>query len=402
MENGQDLRNHPAVRDVVEALHDDHQREEDQILALEDPDEQRPDGAAQPGRGENRRQPEPAPLGRRPNLDRPDREEQRAMPAFKMPAFDPERAERFFQEADDRFLALGIYHPSLRYTAITPFLPAQLMESVASRHDELAQADDRYEALKRAVLDYSFRPFWARQHAMDSLPSVSASLSPSQLMLRLIALKGTGHPFCEGPQYQFLKRLPAQLFEKFKDKPWDLNDPMKFAHLVERSWAPHMSGPHYAAIPHPGLTSGPTTATSGTLPTSTASGAVPAAVAQVSEERENETDVLDVLRPLVAAIQAGRRGSNNRGSWRGGRGNRGRGGRQSGQPGSGNNFGNNANQQVLGGQGQKQSRNRTGNDEWCYFHQPFGSSATNCRPPCAYNQRTTAMVRTLQPYEYGL
>lgn len=324
------------------------------------------------------------------------------MPAFKMPPFDPERAERFFQEADDRFLALGIYHPSLRYTAITPFLPAQLMESVASRHEELAQADDRYEALKRVVLDYSFRPFWARQHAMDSLPSVSASLSPTQLMLRIIALKGTGHPFCEGPQYQFLKRLPAQLFEKFKDKPWDLADPMKFAHLVERSWAPHMAGPHYAAIPHPGLSSGTATATAGTLPTATTSSSTTSsAVAQISEERD-ETDVLDVLRPLVAAIQAGRRGSNNnRGSWRGGRGNRGR-GRQSGQFGNSGNAGNNGNQQAAGNQGQNQTRNRSGNDEWCYFHQRFGASATNCRPPCAYNQRTTAMVRTLQPYESSI
>lgn len=373
------LRNHPAVQDVVEALHQDNRQGDEEPPA---------DPAPEPAPG-------PAPRAPAPQVrhDRPDREEQRAMPSFKMPQFDPERVERFFQEADDRFLALGIYHPVLKYTAITPFLPTQLMEAVASRHDEIIQAEDRYEALRRAVIEYSFRPYWARQHAMDTLPSVSDSMSPSQLMLRIIALKGSGHNYCESLQYQFMKRLPPHLFEKFKDKQWETADPMKFAHLVERSWAPHMAGPVYASIPHPGLANmAPTTSTSGPLPSAQPASGTQPTVAQVSEDREEQTNVLDVLRPLVAAIQAGRRGSANRGAWQGNRGNQ-RGGRRGGQGGQFQSNNNN------NGQNQGQSGNRATNTEWCYFHQRFGSSASNCRPPCSYNQRTSALVRTLQPYE---
>lgn len=375
MENLEDhpLRNDPAVQDVVHALHEDHLRAIGELVD-DRPPPQRPAAAA-------------APPERR---DRPDREEQRAMPAFKMPAFDPERVERFFEEADDRFLALGIYHPSLKYTAITPFLPTQMMEAVASRHAEIAQAQDRYEALRHAVIEYSFRPPWARHHAIDQLPSVSSSLTPSQLMLKIIALKGAGHPFCEGFQYQFLKRLPGHLFEKFKDKQWEVADPMKFAHLVERSWAPHMAGPTYAAIPHPGFHNPASSASVNQPPTTATTGSQPT-VAQVVEERDagEPQDVLDVLRPLVAAIQAGRRGAfNGRGSGRGNRNNgRGGGNRQQGQ----GSFNNNSSNQ--------QNRNRANNSEYCYFHQRFGASATNCRPPCSYNQRTTASVRTLQQYD---
>lgn len=313
------------------------------------------------------------------------------MAAFKMPDFDPERVERFFDEADDRFLALGIYHHSLKYTAITPFLPAQMLEAVVTRHSDMARSTDRYEALRAAVIEYSFRPAWARHHTIDNLPSVSSSLSPSKLMLRIIALKGTGHPYCDAYHYQFLKRLPGPLFEKFKDKPWEESDPMKFAHLVERSWSQHMAGPAYASIPMPG--SHNSTNAGATAPSSsTSNGTGNPTVAQVTEERETASepqDVLDVLRPLVAAIQAGRRGgtSNRRGSWRGSRG-QGRGGGGNRQ----SNF--NQPQQNQAAQG------RSNNNDWCYFHQRFGTAATNCRPPCAYNQRTTGNVRTLQHFDY--
>lgn len=318
------------------------------------------------------------------------------MPAFKMPAFEPDRVERFFEEADDRFLALGIYHPSLKYTAITPYLPSQLLEAISTRHAEIARAGDRYEALRAAVVEYSYRPHWACHYALDVLPSVNASLSPSQLMLRIIALKGSGHPFCDSYRYQFLKRLPMHLFEKFKDKEWDASDPMKFAHLVERSWAPHMAGPTYAAIPSPGYHSNTTTSSSATPNPAPGTGA---AVAQVATEQQEEPqDVLDILRPLVAAIQAGRRGSGGfRGSWRGNRGGQ-RGGSRPQQPAS-----NNQAQGQNQGQNQgQQQQNRPNNNEWCYFHQRFGAQATNCRPPCSYNQRSTGNIRTLQAFDNSL
>lgn len=323
------------------------------------------------------------------------------MAAFQMPQFDPERVERFFEQADDRFLALGIYHPTLKYTALTPYLPGQLLEAVATRHAEFAQSGDRYEALRRAVIEYSYRPFWARHHAIDALPSVSAALSPSQLMLRIIALKGPEHPFCPAYRYQFLKRLPTHLFEKHKDKDWDPNDPMKFAHNVERSWAPHMAGPTYHTVPAPGHQGSANGAPQNRAPPSGAAGPTPqsASVAQVEETSEppsEHQEMLEVLRPLVAALQSSRRGnsSNRRGNSR--RGNY--------PQGRGNNFGNNnfrpANQnqgnQNQGNRNQGGGGNRANDSEWCYFHQRFGANATNCRPPCAYNQRTQDTVRTLQ------
>lgn len=44
------------------------------------------------------------------NLGRPTLKEQRVVGAFKVPALDLERCDRFFDLAEDRFIALGIYH----------------------------------------------------------------------------------------------------------------------------------------------------------------------------------------------------------------------------------------------------------------------------------------------------
>lgn len=320
------------------------------------------------------------------------------MASFKMPEFDPERVERFFDQADDRFLALGIYHPVLKYTALTPYLPGPLLEAVATRHAEFARSEDRYEALRLAVVEYTYRPFWAQHHAVDALPSVSASMSPSQLMLKLIALKGPDHEFCDAFRYQFLKRLPTHLFEKHKDKEWDRRDPIKFAHMVERHWAPTMAGPTYHTVPAPGHHGSTNGAASG-RPVPPGAPGQPTTVAQVEEEdpASEHQEMLDVLRPLVAALQTARRGgqSNRRGSRRGnfsqGRNNNGNNFRQGGQQ---------QNQQT-NNQAGNQGQNRANNSEWCYFHQRFGNNATNCRPPCAYNQRTSGNVRTLQ-YETSL
>lgn len=306
---------------------------------------------------------------------RPDREEQRAVGAFKVPPLDLERVDRFFSLAEHRFLALGIYHPDLRYSCVLEYLPANLIDLLATRETEIAASPDRYIALKETVLNYTRRPFWARMQLTDTLPAVSSSMSPTQLMCKLVAIKNPSDPFNELWRHQFLRRLPLPLFEKRKDKDWDDSDPMKFAVQTEASWSPNMAP---VALP---------TALPSAAPGIITTPATSAAVAQVETETDPDrpvttNDIVELLKPLVAAVQPkrGSGASRSRG--------RGNSGRYNGR----GNFNNNNYGNFNSGNGNSNSnfsnRGRSASDSWCYYHQRYGNNATNCRPPCTYNQRT--------------
>lgn len=294
------------------------------------------------------------------------------MGAFKIPPFDPERVDRFFCLAEDRFIALGIYHHLLKYSCVVEYLPPHLLELVQSQYEQISAAPDRYEAVKAAIRAYTLRPFWGRMNAIDALPSVG-TMSPTQLMCKIVALKTPGQAFEDSLRYQFLKRLPAPLFERFKNKPWDLHDPMQFAVKVEEDWVVGMHGLKMPPCPLP--TAGATSAAGEATATH-------ATVSQVEEDAAGE----DLLKPMIAAFQAMRKV--NRGNARGrGRG-QGRGGRG----------GNTAPPETAfrgessrgsGGQGQGQGQGgRAAPANWCFFHQRFGRDAYSCRPPCSYDQRT--------------
>lgn len=146
---------------------------------------------------------------------RPPKEEQRAVAAFKVPPFEPERADKFFFLSEDRFLAIGIYDHNLRASCILQYLPTNLVEMLTQRFAEFNTYSDRYLAIKQAVLEYCKRPLWARMQQIHQLPHVG-TLSPTQLMCRILALKSPDEPVYEMLKYEFLRRLPTPLFEKFK------------------------------------------------------------------------------------------------------------------------------------------------------------------------------------------
>lgn len=373
-----------AVRDVVEAVHNAHGRANSRERPADanvppnnapPPNANVPPAAPDPGRPAGNA-PAAANLPRDPRpgnpADRPGLEEQRAVGAFKVPPLDLGRVDRFFMLAEDRFLALGIYHPNLRYSCVMEYLPPQLLELVAARHEEISASPDRYLALKTAVLAYTYRPYWARMQALDALPNVG-TMSPTQLLCKILALKTVGEPFTDSLRYQFLKRLPGPLYEKYKNKDWDQADPMQFAVRVEADWSPHQAGPSSA----PASTSMPPSAANSGPP-----GAV--AVAQVDEAEAEANPAIDAFwRPMVAAFQASRRGSNQGGRGRGNRQGRGQ------NRGGGNSFNRPPAQQGAssGNSRAPAAPGRTSNENWCYFHQRFGRDAYSCRPPCTYDQR---------------
>lgn len=288
------------------------------------------------------------------NMERPPRDEQRAVGAFKVPAFDPNRADRFFNLAEDRFIALGIYHHALKYSCVVEYLPPHLLELVQTKHEEIAASRDRYLAVKTAVLAYTLRPFWTRMNAIETLPSVG-SISPTQLMCKIIGLRTPGEPFHDMLRYMFLRRLPGPLFEKYKNHPVDPKDPMQLAVRVEQDWTAGMNGPKINVTPLPSAA-----ATAPDTPPP------PAAVAQIEEESPSE----EFWRPMVAAMQAMRRGVGGRGS------NRGRGRGQRGGRGGGNNNGDQlARGDNRGGAPNQSQAGRTAPAGWCFFHQRFGKDA---------------------------
>lgn len=201
--------------------------------------------------------------------------------------------------AKDRFLALAIYHPNLRYSYILEYLPASLLELILTRHTNLAQAPNRYEALKTAICEYTRNPYWARMQTINTLPSVG-TLTPIQLMCQILSFKGIGDLFNKMLQYMFLKRLPTTLCERYKNKALVLEDPMKFAVRVEKDWMPQMSGPAILAGPALGHNAAAST------PAST--------VAQVSNGEETlEPSTRELVKILAGAIQTKRGGGNPRG-----------------------------------------------------------------------------------------
>lgn len=314
-------------------------------------------------------------------VGKPPKDEQRAVAAFKVPPFESDRAEKFFCLCEDRFTAVGIYDANLRASCIMEYLPPNLVEMLTQRYAEFSRAKDRYLAIKDAVLEYSRRPFWARMQAIHALPHVG-NMSPTQLMCRIILLKAPEEPFYEMLRFEFLRRLPVPLFEKYKSKCWI--DPMAFAIKVESDWSRSNAQ---------SLTSSGSEPTSSNRGPEETSGVRPAA-AGINAVQGDDTDAIvppqdlvSTLQPLVAVLQRvvargqptiRRISSARRGTFRGadpypGRGRGGRGGGWS--------------QPMWQNQDQNQDQ-RTSRQEWCFYHQRFGASAWSCRQPCTYNRRT--------------
>lgn len=307
--------------------------------------------------------------------ERPTIEEQRAVAAFKVPQFESERADKFFFLCEDRFTAIGIYNPSLRASCVMEYFPSTLVEMLTARFPEFAAAADKYQAIKQAVLEYSQRPLWARMQMVDSLPSVNPSMSPTQLMCRMLALKSPSEPFSEKLKYDFMKRLPQNLFDKYKTRRWE--DPMAFAVKTEADWQRSIAPDRNPRPAVPEADDRGKEANVNSIP-----------VEPAAERPESDMELSSMLQPLVAVLQrvvqrgqpAGRRPGRG---WS-------RGGGQSFRPypapyGRGSSRG----RGYFNNQGAENSTNqRAPRQDWCFFHQRFGQGAWSCRQPCSFNRRT--------------
>lgn len=316
---------------------------------------------------------------------RPSIEEQRAVAAFKVPPFEAERADKFFFLSEDRFTAIGIYNLSLRASCVMEYFPTAMVEMLTARFPEFARAPDKYQALKQAVLEYSARPMWARMQTLVLLPAVGPTMSPTQLMCRLLALKSSSENFGERLQFDFLQRLPQPLFERFKSKRWE--DPMAFAVKVEADWQRTTSG-EPARMMRPDNTD-----RTDSRPTEQAVNSIGAGATEAPGTPEDNLELSSMLQPLVAVLQRVVQ-SGQPAARRGGR----RGVSRSGStsfrpyptPYNTYNRGFSRGRGYYGGQqfDNQSSDQRTPRQDWCFFHQRFGQGAWNCRQPCSFNQRT--------------
>lgn len=315
-------------------------------------------------------------------LHRPPKEEQRAVAAFKVPPFESDRADKFFFLCEDRFIAVGIYDHNLRASCVMEYLPNNLVEMLTQRFAEFNISPDRYLAIKQAVLEYCKRPFWARMQTIHQLPHVG-TISPTQLMCRIIALKAPDEPVYEMLKYEFLRRLPTPLFEKFKARKW--GDAMAFAVRVEAEWSRSTEARGSGTDGSMGRSDNPTASNSSTSNPQPVNLLAASQTVEASAS-DSSQDLAASLQPLVAVLQrvvsrgqpANRRGtSSRRGPWRGGDQGflqRGR-GRGSGPP-------------YPRPWQEYSADQRSNQQDWCFYHQRFGANAWACRQPCSYNRRT--------------
>lgn len=308
---------------------------------------------------------------------KPSKDEQRAVAAFKVPPFEADRAEKFFFLCEDRFTSIGIYDHNLRASCIMEYLPSNLVEMLTQRFAEFAKSKDRYASLKQAILDYTQRPIWARMQAIHNLPNVG-HLSPTQIMCRILTLKSSHEPFYEMLQFEFLRRLPTPLFDKFKSKRW--GDPMSFAIKVESEWARNSSLAN--SVPDAVPVSRPSDE-------SASAPAKPETIGSLQPtpngdmESTNSSELAQTLQPLVAVLQrvVSRGQTANRRTFRGQRG-----GFRGYDPYLSRGRGRGFVQPYQGPYNQLQDQ-RSSRQEWCFYHQRFGSAAWSCKQPCSYNRR---------------
>lgn len=108
-----------------------------------------------------------------------------------------------------------------------------MWEMLTARFAEFLEAAKQIRGLKNGRLEVFSTTNVGRMQTLDSLPHVGA-LSPTRLMCRILALKSAKEPYLERFKYDFLKRLPPTLFERYKTKRWE--DPMAFSVMVESDW----------------------------------------------------------------------------------------------------------------------------------------------------------------------